>query len=168
MGVSTIDGTLEEAVLKRVRRNLRVYERLTFRLRDGTTKSVGKSIVDAPVAERLVPGTSGRFYLFTAIDHRGVHGIRDSAGQSVFGFPTNNEKATLWIIPVMLVLIALMLMIERIPGLAVLALIISVPAYFFYRHTRLEATKQFEADAAFRAPASSTTAPPAAEPAAGA
>ena len=152
MGVSTIDGTLEEAVLKRVRRNLRVYERLTFRQRDGTTKSVAKAVVDAPVAEKLVPGTSGRFYLYTAIDHRGVHGIRGSSGQSVFGYPMNNEKAMMIIIPLMVVMIALMLMIDRLHWLAILTLIISVPGYFFYRNTRIQATKQFQADSGYSAP----------------
>lgn len=149
MGVSTIDGTLEEAVLKRVRRNLRVYERLTFRLRDGTTKSVAKAVVDGPVADKLLPGTSGRFYLFTAIDHRGIHGIRDASGREVFSFPGNNEKAMLFIIPVMVVMIALMLLIDRLHWLAILTLIISIPGYFFYRNTRIQATRQFQADSGY-------------------
>ena len=149
MAVSTIDGTLEEAVLKRVRRNLRVYERLTFRQRDGTTKSIAKAVVDAPVAEKLLPGTSGRFYLYTAIDHRGVHGIRDSSGQSVFSYPMNNEKAMMIIIPLMVVMIALLLMIGKISGLSLIALLISIPGYFFYRNTRIQATKQFQADSGY-------------------
>ncbi|HEV2866065.1 MAG TPA: hypothetical protein VGX37_06085 [Allosphingosinicella sp.] len=151
MAVYTIDGTLEEAVLKRVRRNLRVYERLTFRQRDGTTKSIAKAVVDARVAERLLPGTSGRFYLYTAIDHRGVHGIRDDSGRAIFGYPMNNEKAMIWTIPIMVVMIALLMMVGKIPLLAVLALIISVPAFFFYRRTRMEATKQFQGDSGYAA-----------------
>lgn len=153
MGVSTIDGTLEEAVLKRVRRNLRVYERLTFRLNDGTTKSVGKAIVEAPVAEKLLPGTRGRFYLYTAIDHRGVHGVRDEAGQATFAYPTNNEKAMLVIMPLMLlwVLVGIFLL-GGLPILATIVLLISVPAYFLYRNTRVEAQRQFDADSAYRTP----------------
>ena len=151
MGVSTIDGTLEEAVLKRVRRNLRVYERLTFRLHDGTAKSIAKAVVDGPVAEKLLPGTSGRFYLYTAIDHRGVHGIRDSSGQATFAYPMNNEKAMLVVIPMMVVMIALLLMIDKIQGLAVIVLLISIPGYFFYRNTRIQATKQFQGDTGYSA-----------------
>lgn len=153
MGVSTIDGTLEEAVLKRVRRNLRVYERLTFRLADGTTRSVAKAIVDAPVAERLLPGTSGRFYLFTAIDHRGVHGLRDAQGNSVCSYPTNNEKALLVVTPIMLVMIVIMLVLRGgLMILPTLVLLISIPFYFVYRSTRLEACRQFEADKAWSPP----------------
>ena len=164
MGVSTIDGTLEEAVLKRVRRNIRVFERLTFRLRDGTTKSVAKAVVDAPVAERLVPGTSGRFYLYTAIDHRGVHGVRADDGQSVYGYPKNNEKIMLVMIPLLVVWIAIgIAMIQDAPLLPTILLLLSVPFYFIYRNTRLQAQRQYDADSA-----RPSTPPLAAEPAVGA
>jgi hypothetical protein len=166
MGVSTIDGTLEEAVLKRVRRNLRVYERLTFRLADGSTRSIAKSIVDAPVAERLLPGTSGRFYLYTAIDHRGLHGLRDATGQAVFSYPTNNEKALLVVMPILLLWIVVALVLQGgIPILGALVLLVSIPFYFLYRATRMEARRQFEADSAFAAP---SPPPAAAAPAGGA
>ncbi len=162
MGVSTIDGTLEEAVLKKVRSNLRVYERLTFRLADGTTRSVAKAIVDAPVAERLLPGTSGRFYLFTAIDHRGVHGLRDASGDSVCSYPTNNEKALLVVTPIMLLLILVMLALRGgLMILPTLVLLISIPFYFIYRGTRLEARRQFEADSGYSPPAAGPAASPA-------
>ena len=69
MGVSTIDCTLEEVHLKTARRNVRVYKQLKFRLTDGRERTVVKAIVDAEVAEALLPGTSGRFYLFQQIDH---------------------------------------------------------------------------------------------------
>ncbi|HWT11518.1 MAG TPA: hypothetical protein VN231_02065 [Allosphingosinicella sp.] len=147
MGVSTIDGTLEEAVLKRVRRNLRIYERLTFRLRDGTSKSIAKAIVEAPLAERLLPGTSGRFYLYTAIDHRGLHGLRDESGQATYAYPKNNEKALLVVIPIMLLWVGVSIaFLGGIPILGGLALLLSVPAYFLYRGTRTEAERQFQAD----------------------
>ena len=160
MGVSTIDGTLEEAVLKRVRRNLRIYERLTFRLADGTTRSVAKAIVDAPVAERLVPGTSGRFYLYTAIDHRGVHGVRDAQGNAACSYPTNNEKALLVVTPIMLLMIVVMLVVRGgLMILPTLVLLISIPFFFVYRNTRLEARRQFEADSGYAPPAALGAAP---------
>lgn len=153
MGVSTIDGTLEEAVLKKVRRNLRVYERLTFRLADGGTRSIAKAIVDAPVAERLVPGTTGRFYLYTAIDHRGVHGLRDSAGHSVCSYPTNNEKALLVVTPLLLLMVVIMLVVRGgLMILPTLVLLISIPFYFVYRSTRLAAQRQYDADGGYAAP----------------
>lgn len=164
MAVSTIDGTLEEAVLKRVRRNLRVYERLTFRLRDGGTKSVAKAIVDQPVAERLLPGTSGRFYLYTAVDHRGLHGVRDDSGKATFGYARNNEKAMMIVIPLLLVwVVVAVVLVGGIPILPTIILLISIPFFFIYRSTRIAAQRQFDADSAWAPP---PTAPLAAEPAA--
>ena len=151
MGVSTIDGTLEEAVLKRVRRNLRVYERLTFRLADGTTRSIAKPIVDQALAAHLMPGTSGRFYLYTAIDHRGIHGVRDAEGRAAFSYPTNNEKALLIVMPILLLWIVVALVLQGgIPIFGTLVLVISLPFYFLYRKTRMEARRQFETDTAYR------------------
>lgn len=170
MGVSTIDGTLEEAVLKRVRRNIRIYERLTFRLRDGSSKSVAKAVVDTPVAEKLLPGTSGRFYLYTAIDHRGVHGVRDDAGRSVFGFPKNNEKIMLVMIPLLTLWVgAALIFFGGIPILPTIILVLSVPFFFLYRNTRLQAQRQFDADSGYAPVGAAGPAPPlAAESAIGA
>lgn len=167
MGVSTIDGTLEEAVLKRVRRNIRIYERLTFRLRDGSSKSVAKAVVDAPVAEKLLPGTSGRFYLYTAIDHRGVHGVRSDSGGSVFGYPKNNEKIMLVMIPLLTLWVgAALIFLGGIPILPSIILVLSVPFFFLYRNTRLQAQRQFDSDSGY-APAAAPP-PLAGEPAVGA
>jgi UPF0716 family protein affecting phage T7 exclusion len=61
----------------------------------------------------------------------------------------NNEKAMMIIIPLMVVMIALLLMIGKISGLSLIALLISIPGYFFYRNTRIQATKQFQADSGY-------------------
>lgn len=168
MGVSTIDGTLEEAVLKRVRRNIRIYERLTFRLRDGSSKSVAKAVVDTPVAEKLLPGTSGRFYLYTAIDHRGVHGVRDDSGGSVYGYPKNNEKIMMVMIPLLTLWVgAALIFFGGIPILPTVILVLSVPFFFLYRNTRLQAQRQFDSDSGY-VPAAAASPPLAAEPAVGA
>ena len=52
-----------------------------FRLDDGSTKTWAKAVVMNNVADLLKPGTRGRFYLYTAIDHRGVHGVRTDDGR---------------------------------------------------------------------------------------
>ena len=109
MGVSILDGTIEEAVLKRSVRNIRIFRHVRFRLRDGGTKSVAKPIVDASVAHLLQPGTSGRFYLYTSIDQRGIHGVRDDQGHAEFGFPRNNEIAMLVVMLINLVWVSVAL-----------------------------------------------------------
>ena len=159
MGTSTIDGTIESAVLKRARRNVRQYESIVFKLNDGSTKTWTRAVVEAKVAERLLPGTSGRFYLFTAIDHRGIHGVRDDKGNEAFGFARVNETAMLWVTALAFVWVALTLYFAGgVPIIGTLILILGLPAWFLYRKTRLEAERQFQADSGFR-PAAALSAP---------
>jgi len=153
MGTKTIDGTLEAVWLKRRRANIAIYDRLQFRLADGRGVTVGKSVVGPAVADRLVPGTSGRFYLFTAIDHKGLHGVREAGGGAAFAFPTVNETA-MGIVALLNIawLTASILLADKIPLLPLFLTLLSVPGYFLYRATRTEARRQFEGDADYRAP----------------
>jgi hypothetical protein len=146
MAVSYIDGTLEQAELKRAPLNLRIYKQLTFRLRDGRERTILKAIVDAKVAALLEPGVSGRFYLFTAPDHRGVHGIRDDQGRAVFAFPRNNERAMLIVSIMGIVLLGATLAMDMLSGWALITIALGVPFYFIFRSTRIAAERQFEGD----------------------
>ena len=92
MAQSTIDGTVEEAVLRRRRSQGSFYDSIKFRLDDGSTKTWTKAHVMNNVGDLLTPGTRGRFYLFTAIDHRGVSGIRTDDGREAFGVARLNEQ----------------------------------------------------------------------------
>lgn len=146
MATSIIDGTLEAADLKRVRGKTRVYNSLTFRLRDGSPKSIAKAIVHEDVAALLAPGTSGRFYLYTAIDHRGIHGVRDDTGRSVFAYSKVNETAMLWTAGVGVAGTLILLALGRISLWPILCIVLGIPLYFLYRQTRAEATRQYEGD----------------------
>jgi hypothetical protein len=159
MGISTIDGTLEEAHLKTARRNLRIYKELKFRLADGSEQIVAKSVVDAEVAALLLPGTRGRFYLYKQIDHGGIHGVRTSDGQAVHKFPKNNELAMVAVGVIGLFLLILNLSMDRLSIWGVLCVLLGFPGYFLYRGTRLSAGEQFAADNGYRAPASTEPAP---------
>ncbi len=157
MGVSILDGTIEEAVLKRSVRNIRIFRHVRFRLRDGGTKSVAKPIVDASVAHLLQPGTSGRFYLYTSIDQRGIHGVRDDQGHAEFGFPRNNEIAMLVIMLINLVWVSVALVaMGGVPILGTILLVLSGPYYFYLRKLRADARRQFEGDSQY-APASAAS-----------
>lgn len=150
MGVSILDGTIEEAVLKRSMRNIRIFHHIRFRLRDGGTKSVAKPVVDASVAHLLQPGTSGRFYLYTSIDQRGIHGVRDDQGQAVFGFPKNNEMAMLIIMLINLAWVSFTLVaVAGVPILGTILLVLSGPYYFYLRKLRADARRQFESDSQY-------------------
>ncbi|HEX8193183.1 MAG TPA: hypothetical protein VF552_09805 [Allosphingosinicella sp.] len=149
MGTRRIDGTVEAIWLKQRRSKVAVYDKIRFRLADGSTHMLGKSVVGAAVADRLVPGTSGRFYLYSAIDHQGVHGIR-SGGRADFDFPTLNETAmrTLALLNGTWLGIAVAVT-GKVPLLPLFLTAVTVPGYFLYRRTRGEARRQFEADSGF-------------------
>ena len=149
MAVSYIDGTLEQAELKRAPLNLRIYKQLTFRLRDGKARTIQKAIVDAEVAALLEPGVSGRFYLFNAPDHRGVHGIRDDQGRAVFAFPRNNERAMLIVSIMGIVLLGATLAMGMMSGWALITIALGVPFYFIFRSTRIAAERQYEGDGGY-------------------
>lgn len=151
MATSTIDGTIEEAVIKRRRSQGSYYERIKFRLDDGSTRTWAKAHVMNNVGDLLVPGTRGRFYLFTAIDHRGVSGVRTESGSEAVGVSRLNERVGIGIAISMTILTILYVaFLDSISILALVLAIIGLPMFFFYRQNRLDAEKAFQADAGFR------------------
>ncbi len=154
MAASKIDGTVEEAVLRRRRPKISVYDRILFRLDDGTTKTWTKAVVMNNVAELLTPGTRGRFYVFSAIDHRGISGVRTDDGREVLSLSRINEYAGLGVFISMTLLCTLQ--ISLMDGVSIWALVLAVlglPLFLLYRQTRLDAEKAFNADAGYRPPA---------------
>lgn len=127
MTVSVIDGTIQSAELKRSAMKVRIYKSIVFRLASGETKTLDKPIVHSELAPYLEPGTSGRFYTFTSIDHRGVFAVRAN-GISHLHFPKNNEVIGMWLAIIGSAFIALMIWAT---GDASLLLVISVVLGFF-------------------------------------
>ena len=159
MATSIIDGTVEEATYKRSFSRMQVWGPLKFRLRDGSSKTLDKVIIESSLAPWITPGNSGRFYLYAAIDHRGIHGVRTDQGEAHYAFAKNNEIASIICAVVGLVLIVTYLaFMDRINGWGLICLIIGVPGYFLYRQTRLDAEKQFDADSDHVAPAAAVPA----------
>jgi hypothetical protein len=154
MATSTIDGTIEEAVLRRRRAKVGVYDRILFRLDDGSTKTWTKAVVMNNVGDLLTPGTRGRFYAFSAIDHRGISGVRTDDGREAFGVSRVNENAGIGIaIAMTLVTVMYVTLLNKISFLCLILAILGMPMYFLYRQTRLDAEKAFQADAGYRPPA---------------
>ncbi len=147
MAVSIVDGTIEEAALKWSRRGISLFTNIRFRLADGSERTVKKAVVKQEVADELVPGARGRFYLFKAFDVGGVHGVRTADGREVYGFPGNNQKiflisgivSSLWIV----VMIASR---DAVPMLGVALLIFSTVGWHFMSKGRREAETQFNQD----------------------
>jgi len=165
VGVHIIDGTIESVELKRSVMNLRVFKEIRFRLRDGGQRTVVKAVTDKDVAIRLQPGTSGRYYMFEALDQRGVHGVRDDQGHAAFKFPKNNEIGMGVLVLFNLLWASITLYtVQDIPLIALLILLLGTPYYFYLRNLRSQAKRQFDADSSYVA-APSAVPPVGAEPA---
>lgn len=156
MATSVIDGTIEEAVIKRRRSQGSVYERIKFRLDDGSTRTWAKAVAMNNVGDLLVPGTRGRFYLFTAIDHRGIGGVRTDDGREAFGFARVNEYVGIGLFAFNLLLVIFYVTVMKEDAssfsrtLALVLMIAGIPLFLLYRNTRVEAERAFRADAGFR------------------
>jgi len=154
MATSTIDGTVEEAVLRRRRGAGSFYDSIKFRLDDGSTKTWTKAHVMNNVADLLTPGTRGRFYAFSAIDHRGISGVRTDDGREAISLSRVNEYAGLGVFISMTLLV--ILQIALLDGVSIWSLVLAVlglPLFFLYRQNRLDAEKAFRDDAGYRPPA---------------
>ena len=147
MAVSTIDGTLEEAVVKRSYAQVIAYERLRFRLAGGGEQVVTRIVADKGLAEHLQPGTRGRFYLFQVLDHKGVCGLRDASGGGWFAFDRGAEKAMLICAAVGAAAVIVSLLLRTwLTSWAVICLLIGVPMLIVYRGARAEAERRFAED----------------------
>ena len=148
MSTSTIDGTIEQVVLGRSARGMQVFKAIHFRRNDGEEKILKKAVTTTDVAQELVPGAKGRFYMFKAFDIGGVHGVRTADGRAVYGFPGNNQKIFLivGIVSVLWIAVRLFLIGDGIPLLSVGLLILSIVGYILMGKGRTEAQVQFDAD----------------------
>lgn len=157
MGTSTIDGTIEAVDIKRKRGNFTVFETIRFRLDSGADKTVTKALVANELANRLTPGTSGRFYLFTAVDQKGVHGLRSrKSGESIHAWVGSNEKAMRFMFWLLLATVVLMIAVTGDVGLLPFGIMILAGiCWFLYRKARIESRRQFDADSGYAANAAS-------------
>ena len=147
MGVSIIDGTITEAVPGRKAMNVRQFRRIDFRLADGSPHSLNKPMVHADLADRIQPGASGRFYLFSCYDHRGVAGYRDERGEALFRFPRNNEIILAAVmVPVALWVFYALFFLFGLPIFWTILLVFGVASLIHYHNVRLQAERQFAAD----------------------
>ena len=147
MTTSIIDGTVEDIVPGRSRGGISVFKSISFRQADGTSRTVTKAVVKQEVADVLVSGATGRFYLFEAFDIRGIHGVRTPDGREVYAFPTNNQRLFLIAGIISLVWIVLKIAVDGgVPLLGVGLLILSVVGWYFMGKGQAEAKRQFDGD----------------------
>ncbi len=159
MTTSIIDGTVEEVVPGRSRGGISVLKSISFRQADGTSRTVTKAVVKQEVADTLVSGATGRFYVFEAFDIRGIHGVRTPDGRAVYAFPTNNQRLFLITGIISLAWIVLRIAVDsQVPLLGVAVLTLSVVGWYFMGKGQAEAKRQFDGDGPRTAPAASADA----------
>ncbi len=152
MAVSTVDGTIQAFDLKRKTPSHSVFRDLVIRGADGKEAKLPKSVVARKVADSIRIGASGRFYLYEAIDHKGIHGVRLADGTSAHGYPVMNERVMLLVLVLNCVLFVGRIAIEgRIWPLPLVLIVLASIVYPLYRRTHLEARAQFDGDKSFRA-----------------
>lgn len=155
MGTSIVDGTIESIEVGRRTKKVSVFKTIVFRENDGNTRTIRKAVVSGPLVDQIVPGNSGRFYLFTTFDLKGIHGVRKADGTAIYDYPGKNNKFLFILIIVLsLALIALRLGTgDGLPLLSVFLIILGVVGWFFTSKAQRETRVQFDGDAALAAPA---------------
>jgi hypothetical protein len=153
MSTSLIDGTVAEAEPGRRRGAVTVFKQLRFDLADGSSHALKKAVVRQELAELLVPGTQGRFYLFNAIDISGIHGVRLSDGRSTYAFPANNQRLFL-ILGIINLLWVVTMIVARgaVPMLGVGLMILAAVGWYLMGEGQAEARQQFDGDVGPSAP----------------
>lgn len=150
MGTSIVDGTIESIEAGRKTKKVSVFKTIVFREEGGSTRTIKKAVVSGDLASQIVPGNSGRFYLFTTFDLKGVHGVRKADGTAIYDYPGKNNK----IIFIGLIVMSLALIVLRVlnddglPLLSVFLIILGVVGWYFTSKAARETREQFDGDAA--------------------
>ena len=145
MSVSIVDGTVTEAVKTRTEPFAR-YSMLTISRASGGTKQIKGPVAASVIAERLVAGAEGRFYLFKAIDHQGIHGIRLTDGTELYAYPGNNLRLFVMATVIAIAWIAISVVRDKLPLFAVLLLVVGTVGTVLSRKSKVETRQQFDAD----------------------
>lgn len=154
MSTSFIDGTVEHVEPGRRRGAIAVFKTIRFQLADGSSRTITKAVTKQDVAAELVPGATGRFYLFNAFDIRGIHGVRTPDGRAICAFPTNNQKLFVLSGVIALAWVTLKVAVDgEIPLLGVALIILAVVGWYFMGKGQAEALRQFEGDSSYAPPA---------------
>lgn len=145
MSVSVVEGTVTEAVKTRTKPFAR-YRVLTIARRDGGMEQIKGPVAASAIGEHLVPGAEGRFYLFRAIDHGGVHGIRLGDGTEIYAYPGNNIRLFILVIVIAIAWIAVSVLNDKLPLLAVGMIVLGAVGVVLTSKSKSETRRQFESD----------------------
>lgn len=154
MGVSIVDGTIEAIDGGKRYKKVSAFKSIVFREADGASRTIKKAVVTPDVADQMTVGNSGRFYLFTSLDIKGIHGVRKRDGTAVYGFPgKGNAIIFMILVPLNLAWIAIRVIDKGdVPLLGVGLVILGAVGWYLMRKSEQETRTQFDGDAAWSGP----------------
>lgn len=147
MAVSTIDGTLERVEGARQYRKVTRFKTLVFREASGESRTIKNALAAGDVVAELREGNRGRFYTFTALDVKGIHGVRIADGTAHFAFPGSNAKLFLTLVIISsIVLVGRLVIGDGMPVFQLLLTVFLGIGWYFTQKSEREARVQFDAD----------------------
>ena len=151
MPTPIIDGRIEAADLRRAKGGATIFRSITFQQDGVGTRTIRNAVVKDNVAAELVPGASGRFYLYNAFDLKGVHGVPTTGGRGGYGFAGTNQKIFLILGIFNIIWIIFTIAVRGgVPLLGAALLVLSIVGYIFMGKGQREAQEQFDGDAGYR------------------
>lgn len=147
MAVAVIEGEIETADQGRSPPfgNATIYKRIVWRMRDGRTHEMKQLVVDRALNPLLEPGAKGRFYSYTAIDNKGLFGVRVDGAEPLYIYPKGasvNAKIMLTIGG--LLVITYLLLQNAVAGLGLLLLGYAIALLVTDRQNRVAGRALFD------------------------
>ncbi len=148
MATSIIDGTIEQVEAGRRHPKVSRFKTIVFRERGGATRTFKNAIVSGAVVPEIRVGNDARFYTFTALDLKGIHGVRKPDGTAVYGYPgSNNTIIFAILVAVNLAWIAFRIAFDgQVPFLAVILTLVGAIFWFTASKAGRDTRTQFDAD----------------------
>lgn len=153
MATEMIEGTVDAAEPRRLKRGYALYDALTFHLREGTLRTVPKACAGGDVVAALRRGGEGRFYVSSGGGQTGVHGVRMVDGTSAYSHYNNADKMLLFGAAAGFAMWIVALFGAEVPVTPLVLAPLLLIGFFFVRRIRVAGRRQFDADAAARAAA---------------
>lgn len=150
MAVSTIDGTIESVEPGKQYPKVTRFKTIVFREDGGGSRTIKNALASGDVAPEIRQGNRARFYTFTALDVRGIYGVRKPDGSAAYAYPASaNSKVFLILIAVNIAWIALKVAVDgELPFLGVILMLFGAFGWFMTSKGGKEARAQFDSDAA--------------------
>lgn len=146
MATELLDGTISPAQPVRTKGKYVMFDRLSFRDRDGGERSLKNVCCAGDVADAVRKGGTGRFYLSSGGGQTGIHGVRLDDGTKAYAHYNNMEVVVLIGIAAGAAILIYGLITGEIMMLPVIIGVLLVGAYVFMRSIRVAGRKQYDAD----------------------